>query len=219
MTSPSHPVNFPASFDVLAQTYDQVFEDNPITARIRPIFWRSLLAHFKTGDHVLELNCGTGTDAIMLAENGVQVTAIDSSERMIAGAEEKAREKGVSQLIRFQQRSFEHLVTLGRMKFDGAFSNFGGLNCTSNIDPVLETLSGLLKPHASVVVCMINKFSLWEMVSFLLRGNLRSAFRRMRRQPTTVRLGSSTVEVCYYTPKEFIRILSPYFEIEHVYGL
>ena len=43
----------------------------------------------------LDLACGTGRNALYLAEKGYDVTAIDISPRAIAGAEQMARERGL----------------------------------------------------------------------------------------------------------------------------
>jgi len=45
--------------------------------------------------NVLEVGCGTGTNAIWLAEQGFRVTGLDISSSAIATARERAREKGV----------------------------------------------------------------------------------------------------------------------------
>ena len=220
MHSPSAtPIDSVSAFDRIAETYDDTFERNPVTTQIRPIVWRSLLHHFKQGDHVLEINCGTGTDAIRLAKEGIQLTATDVSHEMIVQGRKKALLNGVSSLIDFQQLAFEGLSLLGKEIFDGAFSNFGGLNCSEQLSNDVGTLAKLLKPHARVTFCIINKISIWEIGSFLFRGNITSAFRRFSTPPIRVPLGDATINIRYYTPQEFIAILSPWYTVDKVYGL
>jgi len=219
VTDLPHAVPSTPGFDQVAGTYDRIFEGNPITARIRPILWKSLVTHFKPGTTILELNCGTGTDAIHLAQQGIHVTATDASGRMIARGEEKARAQGLSHLIDFRRLPFEHLTDLAPVKFDGAFSAFGGLNCTPHLTSILETLAGLVKPSASIILCLINKVSLWEIGSFLLRGKVSSAFRRMRQSPVNVPVGNTVLDIFYYTPQGVTRTLSRWFTIEKIYGL
>jgi SAM-dependent methyltransferase len=48
-----------------------------------------------TGKAVLEIGCGTGTNAIELARRGFQVTAVDYVEQPIRDAREKARQAKV----------------------------------------------------------------------------------------------------------------------------
>jgi 2-polyprenyl-3-methyl-5-hydroxy-6-metoxy-1,4-benzoquinol methylase len=49
----------------------------------------------KCGGNVLEIGCGTGTNAVWLAEQGFQVTGMDISSNAIAVARQRAKEKGV----------------------------------------------------------------------------------------------------------------------------
>lgn len=55
-----------------------------------------LSAGFVKRGQVLELGCGTGTNAIYLAQSGFQVTAVDISGVAIKMAREKAQKAGVS---------------------------------------------------------------------------------------------------------------------------
>ena len=45
--------------------------------------WRELLRTFHPGQRVLEINCGTGIDAVSLGERGIRVLACDIAPRMI----------------------------------------------------------------------------------------------------------------------------------------
>ena len=88
-----------AVFDAVALSYDREFTATPLARMLREQVWARLGAHFQAGDSVLELNCGTGEDAIWLAQRGVRVLATDVSPAMLAVTEHKARECGVSELI------------------------------------------------------------------------------------------------------------------------
>ncbi|MBI4547337.1 MAG: methyltransferase domain-containing protein [Ignavibacteriae bacterium] len=222
----SGPQHIESAFNDSAGMYDETFENNPITQRIRPIIWQSLLKHFKPGDHILELNCGTGTDAIMLAEQGINVTAIDSSTRMIETARQKVIKKQLTNHIHLQVLNFENLEYLVRIDpfgngrlYDGAFSNFGGFNCTPELKSVVERLSMLVKTHGVIIACLLNKICIWEMMSFLVRGKLGKAFRRLHNDCIQANLGGVSVQVWYYSPGQFANILSPWFTVEGIYGL
>jgi ubiquinone/menaquinone biosynthesis C-methylase UbiE len=206
-------------FDSAAFAYDQMFEDNPITEHLRQIIWQTLLSRFPNGSHVLELNCGTGTDAIILAEHGVHVTAVDSSLKMIEIARIKAERKQLGNSISLHHLCFEDINDLGAKTFDGAFSNFGGLNCTTHLPYTIEQVANRLTHGSHFIACIINKYCLWETASFLLRGKFSNAFRRLSTNGIDATIGEMAIHTWYYTPKQFRRILFPWFEVVSVYGL
>src|SRR5262245_55172693 len=59
----------------------------------------------------MELGCGTGTNAVWLAQQGFEVTAIDISPTAIERAREKATEAGVQ--VQFMQADVTVLPDLG----------------------------------------------------------------------------------------------------------
>src|SRR4029453_973425 len=75
-----------APFDAVAERYDDVFSNSPIGFAQRRSVWIEMDRAFHTGHRILEINCGTGIDALYLANRGVSVVACDSSPRMIAEA-------------------------------------------------------------------------------------------------------------------------------------
>ncbi len=60
---------------------------------------------------VLELGCGTGTNAIFLAQAGFQVTAVDLSEEALRQARAKAEQAGIE--VTFLQSDITDLPELG----------------------------------------------------------------------------------------------------------
>src|SRR2546428_2798525 len=75
-----------APFDALADTYDESFSDSSIGRAQRRVVWMETDRTFRAGQRILEINCGTGIDALHLAHRGVAVLACDASPRMIAVA-------------------------------------------------------------------------------------------------------------------------------------
>ena len=88
------PFDFP--FDDWADIYDAVHAD--LTHDID--FYVELAR--ESGGPVLELGCGTGRISLAIAREGVAVTGIDISPRMIAVAQEKAAKRGLSERCVFQ---------------------------------------------------------------------------------------------------------------------
>ena len=70
------------SFDPVADLYDEIFSNTRIGKAQRDIVWKYLRKKNLINKNILELNCGTGVDAIHLAQNN-RVTATDASEAML----------------------------------------------------------------------------------------------------------------------------------------
>ena len=78
-----------SSYDALAASYDQLMADG--SYRRRAEFLVRLFQKSAIPVHtVLDLACGTGTIACLLAQRGYQVTATDGSEEMLTQAMQKA---------------------------------------------------------------------------------------------------------------------------------
>jgi len=75
-----------APFDVVSRTYDSTFSASEIGRAQRRSVWEAMDRTFQKGQRILEINCGTGIDALHLAGRGVEVVACDSASGMIAVA-------------------------------------------------------------------------------------------------------------------------------------
>jgi len=64
--------------------------------------------------------------------------------------------------------------------FDGAISNFGALNCVKDLPCVAPALAEQLRPGATLALCYMGRFCLWETLWYLVHGNRGKAFRRLR---------------------------------------
>ena len=72
----------------LAVSYDRLTNDVPYTAVVD--FYRQILAKEKLQPRTaVDLACGTGSVAMLLAQDGLQVTAVDMSEEMLCVAQQK----------------------------------------------------------------------------------------------------------------------------------
>ena len=86
--------------------------DTPWDTGIPEPEMRRLLEQFNIGSaRVLELGCGTGTDAIQLARRGFDVSAVDLSQQAIDRARRKAAEAGVA--VDFRVADLVELPDLG----------------------------------------------------------------------------------------------------------
>ena len=206
-------------FDQMAREYDNVFTRSTVGRAQRNVVWNVLTQAFQRGDHVLELNCGTGEDAFFLARHAISVTACDASEQMIQVALGRLRTETPDAPVVFNLLPTERLREFHPTPmFDGAFSNFSGLNCVPDLKQTANDLATLLRPHAPLVVCLSTRFCAWEMIWFLLHGNFRKAFRRCSGRATAT-LGDFTVEVYYPTVRELQQLFAPHFVIRSCAGV
>jgi ubiquinone/menaquinone biosynthesis C-methylase UbiE len=206
-------------FDQVAREYDDVFTNSMIGRAQRGAVWSVLTQILRSGDHILELNCGTGEDALYLARNGISVTACDASEQMIQVASNRLRKEAPGAPIQFNLLPTEHIRELqSSRRFDGIFSNFSGLNCVPNLKQTAEDLATLLSPGAPLLVCLSTRFCIWEMLWFALHGNFRKAFRRCSGH-ATAKVGEFTVDVHYPTVRNLQILFSPSFALRSCAGV
>jgi SAM-dependent methyltransferase len=217
-----------APFDALADTYDQTFTFSRIGRAQRQAVTREMDRVFRPGQRVLEINCGTGVDAIHLAANGVAVLACDVAPRMIEVARQradKARLKGCLRAsIEFCVLAAERVGMLrdasSITQFDGVLSNFAGLNCVEQLSPLARDLALLLKPGARAVLCLFGRLCAWEVLWYLGHGNPKKAFRRLRPGSRPVHLADgATVPVRYVSVRELCHRFSPHFRLESWKGV
>jgi hypothetical protein len=86
--------------------------------------------------------------------------------------------------VRFQRLAWEELGDLRDGPFDGALSNFGGLNCVTDLRAAARALAAQVRPAGTAILCIMGPAVPWEWLWFLARGRPASAFRRLRRGGT-----------------------------------
>lgn len=158
-----------AAFDQLAPTYDAAWTNSTRGRAQRDMVWREIHGLFRPGDRVLDLGCGTGEDALHLDGQGIRVHAIDASPEMVR----KAQARGVTaQVLRI-----EDLVQL-EGSYDGAISNFGALNCVSDLRAVGAGLARLIRPGGWLAICLMPRLCWTEILRFeFRRWQRRAAWR------------------------------------------
>ncbi|MCC6434684.1 MAG: methyltransferase domain-containing protein [Acidimicrobiales bacterium] len=176
-----------AAFDALAADYDVTFSETILGGVLRARVHERLAHGLPVGGRVLELNCGTGVDAVWLARRGHSVLATDVSPAMVAHAALAARRAGAAIEARIDTAvlALEDLSVLSGTErpFDAALSNFGGLNCVADVTAVLADLAALVRPGGRAWLCIMGPLVPWEWVWFAGRGDWSSARRRLRRNP------------------------------------
>lgn len=207
------------AFDTLAKDYDDLFTRSLIGRAQRGAVWKQAAQTFSAGDHVLELNCGTGEDAFFLSQMGISVTACDASEEMIALAKHRRKREAPQSSVWFTVIATEDLKELSAsFQADGVFSNFSGLNCVADLAEVARQLATHVKSGAPLLLCLSTRYCLWEILWFLAHGKFRKAFRRCGGQ-ATVQFGEVAVQVQYPTVRCIRRLFSPAFALRSYSGV
>lgn len=103
----------------------------------------------KKGKTYLDVACGEGTFAGMIAKEGALVTGVDAAPGLIAQAQKKVG-KGAKFLVGDAERLHE---VLGKALFDGA-SCVLAIQNIANLDAVVTGVAKVLKPGAAFVVVM-----------------------------------------------------------------
>jgi SAM-dependent methyltransferase len=200
------------AFDRAAGAYDTAFGTNPAGLVFRHVFQQRLLDRVPAGARVLDLGCGTGEDAILLAERGRRVHAIDLSEGMVRRCRDKAAERGLgTERLRVERRAAEDVGTL-EGPFDAACSDFGALNC-ADLAAVGEGLARVLRPGAPVVLSLMAPRPLPAAVVRLLTGRGRP---RGRSAP---RVEGVPVRVHHPSPRAVRAAFGPEFEWRGCFAL
>jgi SAM-dependent methyltransferase len=199
-------------FDVLASAYDDDFTASPIARYLRDTVHERLLTHFATPQHLLELGCGTGEDALFLAQHGLHITATDFSDQMLAITRQKTTHSGrvyVEKLNLDTPHLLQHAPKSGL--FDGAYSNFGVVNCVHDRPQLAHWLAQHLPPNAILGLAMMSPVCVWEIVWHLAHFKWAIATRRFgtsQFQPTPT---SDPINVYYPSPRRLMREFAPFF--------
>jgi ubiquinone/menaquinone biosynthesis C-methylase UbiE len=207
-------MNKPYAFDAIAGTYDRAFTSVSIAALMRQAVWRRADQAFPFGSTVLEMNCGTGEDAVHLAARGVRVLATDISAEMVRVAGEKVAAAGVSEQVQVSQLAWEELDSLGEACFDGALSNFGGLNCVLDLRFAAAALARRLRPGSQAILCVMGPVAVWEWIWFGAHLEFSKAVRRLRRDPQW-----RGIRLQYPTPYSLSRAFSGAFRVKRISAL
>ena len=200
--------------------FDQLYTTNGIVAYKRERVRQFLLKYLRPGSRILELNAGTGDDAIFLAKQGHHVHATDISTGMQARLKEKVLSQGMNAYVSQELCSFTSLENLtDKGPFDCIFSNFAGLNCTGDLQKVLASFDFLLKPGGTVVLVVLPRFCLWETL-LMFRGKFKTASRRFFSSGGRKAKIDGAFFTCWYYSPGFIRhALKKEFELKELEGL
>jgi ubiquinone/menaquinone biosynthesis C-methylase UbiE len=167
---------------------------------------------------MLELNCGTGLDAVFFAEHGFEVLATDNAPGMLEELERKLAGTALKARVTSQRCSFNDLEGLKPLTFDHVFSNFGGLNCAGDLGAVITNLKPLIKTGGLVTLVLMPRVCPWEML-MAVKGNFRLAGRRFKRAGADSNVEGIQFKTWYYSPAYVKRAFGDGFTTLAHFGL
>lgn len=205
------------AYDAEAADYDAQVQGD---AWMRNVLWDRYARLFSAGQSVLDVGCGTGTDAIFLAKRGIRVVGIDSSPAMIAEARGKLADRDAEEPVELRVMDVRDLDTLPRGAFDGLISAFAGLSTAVDLSGFAASAAGILRPRGHALLHLLNRTSLWEWLG-LVRSRRIGAARRLGTQSVrTFTIGSGSVPHHLYRAAEaYRRFFSTDFALRRAYGI
>lgn len=193
------------AFDGVADSYHRSNAANPLLCAMRERTRRALTRAVAPGASVLDLGCGPGTDDVTLGRLGYRVTAIDWSPAMVREARHHVDAAGLGRRVRVEHLGIHQLDRLAPQQYDAVFSNFGALNCVTDLAGAARAIGERMRPHGVCVVSVIGRLCPWELALYLARGDWKRAAVRFSREPVPVPLEGRTVWTRYFWPRELVK--------------
>ncbi len=206
------------AFTRQSYNYDEYEKDNQTLKWMREQVRKHALQFLNPGDNMLELNGGTGIDAIFFAQKDIFVHSIDISKGMIEQIQQKVNDHNLSHKISFQQCSFTELNKIKNIKFDFIFSNFGGLNCLSDLREVTKFFPTLLKNKGRICLVIMPPVCPWEL-AMVFKAKFNFAFRRLKTNGVPANIEGVRFTTYYFSLKDIIKALGENFDLVTLEGL
>ena len=187
---------------------------------MREVLWQRYARLFRAGDAVLDAGCGTGIDARFLAQHGVRVMGIDVSPSMIAQARARLELDRVEDVVDVRVLDIGEIASLPAASFDGIISAFASLSTVGRLEAFGAEAARLLRPRGTMVLHLLNRWSLWEWLGLVRDGRLAAARRRGRSVERNFVVGGRPVRhYLYHARDAYARFFSARFQLRRAYGL
>ncbi len=206
-----------ASFDNYAIQYDKHFTFSPIGLLQREAVYSYLTPLLNKQQSVLEINCGTGHDALEIAKQVKGIVATDVSENMIQQCE--AKKRGINN-VSFKAIAIQDLEEEIK-NTDLIFSNFGGLNCLSpeELQEFAKKCNVLLNKNTDLVFVIMGRKCIWERFYFKIKSDRTKAKRRKSTEGVDTLINGSEFKTWYYSPKEVTDFFGSEYKVQRVAGV
>ena len=191
-----------SAFDSYAAEYDNHFTNSAIGILQRKRVYKYLKPLLNKQKNVLEINCGTGEDAIYIAQRVKSVLATDISHEMIKEAQAKKNKSNLNNLA-FETYDINELQTKLSSSFDLLFSDFGGLNCLSaeELKKFSSNIFSCISYKGQLAFVIMGKKCVWENFFYYWQKDARFK-RRNSRQGLETQINGAEFLTYYYSPKD-----------------
>lgn len=206
------------AFSREAESYDFEVTQNQVMSHLRKQIRDTAKKYFPASGSILEINAGTGLDALWFAEQGYRVHATDIASGMLTSLEKKIKDFDKPNQFTFQKLSFTELEKTNHAPFDGIFSNFGGLNCIYDLTDVLQGIKKVLKPNGYIIFVFMPKIFFWEIAQIFL-GRINIATRRFKKDGAQANVRGVKVNTYYFSAHQMKKWLNKDFEILYLQSL
>ena len=214
----NHFTNVNEAFSRQSVIYDDYDVSNPTLTWMRQQVRKHALKYLRPNDKILELNSGTGLDAVFFAEKGFDVHCTDLSDGMIEQIKLKTAKLNLPGNITYQQCSYTELDKVKDKKFDFIFSNFGGLNCIPDLKEVTKFFPNLLNKNGRACLVILPPVCPWELIQ-IFRGKFTFAFRRFGKDGTLANVEGIKFQTYYFSTKDLMKALGKEFRLLKSKGL
>jgi len=191
-------------FDNDASTYDQWYT-TPMGRHVDYVETSCALGLLQpfSGMKILDAGCGTGNFSLKLARIGCRVTGIDVSEKMLAFAEQKAREEKLDVDFRIMDVCS---LSFGDETFD-AVTSMAAFEFLNDPELAMEEMFRILKKNGALLIGTINKESPWGELYRALAKKDGNVFRhaRLKTEEDLRKFTPSSlvaVEECLFAPPD-----------------
>jgi ubiquinone/menaquinone biosynthesis C-methylase UbiE len=210
------------AFDSASEEYDYTIGRNYINSWIRKRSINELTRIVNSSDVLLEMGCGTGSEAIQISKWVKRIVATDISEKMLDLLERKVKAKRLDRRILPAKARASEISKVKELLPDErvrvAYSFNGALNCEPNIHQVPAELSKVIQEDGYFLCSIRNTLCLPEALYHSLALQLDKMATR-KEQPTMVSVGGMDIPSYYYSPSRFAEIFRPRFRVRKMIGL
>jgi len=203
--------NIDKGFSEISHHYEKLEKTSSLINWMRSRVRNHIIRELPAKANILEINCGSGIDAVYLAKKNHTVHATDIASGMIDYVASKIKTEKLVDILSCEILSFTELDKLKPRKFNHIFSNFGGLNCSSEdeLKSVFNSFIQLLEPKGKITLVIMPKICIWEFLK-IFKGN-KTAFRRLKKEGVLANIEGEQVQTFYHSASKIKALVSSNF--------